>query len=46
MYKRIAEFSKEDLDALDKDYKEMIASTATNVDELKDLLNDDLIDEE
>ena len=45
MYKRIAEFSKEDLDALDEEYKEMIASTATNVDELKDLLNDDLIDE-
>ena len=45
MYKRIGEFAKEDLDALDEEYKEMIASTATNIDELKDLLNDELIDE-
>jgi hypothetical protein len=39
MYRRLGEFQKEELDAMDAEFAEMIASTATNMDELNSMMN-------
>ena len=46
MYQRIDAFTEEELDEMDAQYDEMMASTAANIDELRSLLVSDQISEE
>ena len=45
MYDGIGNFMSEDLDVTESDYNEIYASTATNVNDLQDMLNNEQIDE-